>query len=409
MPTPNPTLSMLRDALVVAVIAVLTVQGLRRFYGDRYLVPSDSMQPVLYGDPVDGDVVFVDKCADRLARRRGDLVVVENPYRTGHQLVKRIAASGDEEGKTCINIINGDIWLGDSPQHMQIEQKEPRDAMKRSVTWAEAEGAARSTATLDLRAASGDGPWNLPPLSPSIARIRSTYTKRSHHARHMREEGGVLPVGVVGTSKPVDASFVDLTGERSESGGSVSVTDCGLELKFEEHPEVLLCSIDSSDFTTTFVWTNSSNSMSIWVNGKSILQKTGVLRAAWRGQITFGRLDGRDFVMLDDDFTLPIKTPLKATSPMPKTWLHVGVVGEVSASIASLRVFRDVFSYRQPELSVGASGWPRRIDAGHWFLLGDNAFDSRDSRQIGAIPTSKFLGIPTHVIGPPSRARRLGP
>ena len=41
---PRPTvLSLLRDALTVALVAVLTVQGLRRWYGDRYLVPTDSM------------------------------------------------------------------------------------------------------------------------------------------------------------------------------------------------------------------------------------------------------------------------------------------------------------------------------------------------------------------------------
>src|SRR5690606_5653493 len=101
------TLMMLRDALVVAAVSVLTVQGLRRWYGDRYLVPSDSMQPTLFGDPVRGDVVFVDKFASRNSVGRGDLVVVDYPQRPGHQLVKRIAASGDEKGKTWINIQNG--------------------------------------------------------------------------------------------------------------------------------------------------------------------------------------------------------------------------------------------------------------------------------------------------------------
>jgi signal peptidase I len=51
---------MLRDALVVAAVAVVAVQALRRFGGDRYVVPSDSMQPVLNGDSLHGDVVFVD-------------------------------------------------------------------------------------------------------------------------------------------------------------------------------------------------------------------------------------------------------------------------------------------------------------------------------------------------------------
>ena len=52
MSKPPSKLAMIRDALVVAVISALTVQGMRKWVGDRYLVPSDSMQPVLYGDPV---------------------------------------------------------------------------------------------------------------------------------------------------------------------------------------------------------------------------------------------------------------------------------------------------------------------------------------------------------------------
>ena len=52
--------AVVRDALVVAVIAVLVVQAMRRWCGDRYAVPSDSMQPVLNGDDRHGDVVFVD-------------------------------------------------------------------------------------------------------------------------------------------------------------------------------------------------------------------------------------------------------------------------------------------------------------------------------------------------------------
>ena len=39
----SKTLRTIRDACVVAAVAVLTVQGLRRYLGDRYLVPSDSM------------------------------------------------------------------------------------------------------------------------------------------------------------------------------------------------------------------------------------------------------------------------------------------------------------------------------------------------------------------------------
>ena len=189
----------------------------------------------------------------------------------------------------------------------------------------------------------------------------------------------------------------------------MAVTDCGMEVEVAAKTGVLLCSIESSDFITTFVWNARGNTLSVWMNGKSIVEKIQVLAGVWRGKLTFGRLDGRDFVMLDDSYTLPIKMPGKASSPMPRTWLHIGVLGGEPAVISHLRVFRDVFSYRQPELSVGDATWPRRIEAGHWFLLGDNAFDSRDSRHTGSVAARKFLGVPTYVIGPMSRARKLVP
>jgi len=103
-------------------------------------------------------------------------------------------------------------------------------------------------------------------------------------------------------------------------------------------------------------------------------------------------------------------TPGKATSPLPRTWLHVGVVGETTASIQSLRVFRDLFASRgNHQLSLGEPKWPVSVAPGHWFLLGDNCFNSTDSRRLGAQPASAFLGIPTYVLGPWQRARRLHP
>lgn len=412
---PPSNLAMLRDALVVAVIAVLTVQGLRKWYGDRYLVPSDSMQPFLYGDPVDGDVVFVDKFVSSDSVGRGDPVVVQNPRRAGHQLVKRIACSGDEKGKSWFNIINGDIYLGDSRQHLRREVKSPSEAMPRSVTWGMAGGSAPARAVLNMRAVtqagvavSEVGPWQLPPCASSLANVRSALRIRAHKNRHKDLDDGVLPRGVIGTNQPVNATFVDLTGLRSETGDSTSVIDCGIEMEFGNRPEVVLGSIDSTDFTTTFVWNARGNTVSVWLNGTSVHDVANVLSGEWNGKLTFGRLDGRDFVMLDDTYTLPIVIPGKATSPLPRTWLHVGVVGKTTASIRSLRVFRDIFATRgNHQLNVGEPKWPVHVEPGHWFLLGDNCFNSTDSRGLGAQPTSGFLGIPTYVLGPWSRARRL--
>ncbi|MFT6079041.1 MAG: hypothetical protein ACJAQZ_001087 [Planctomycetota bacterium] len=417
MSKPPSNLAMIRDALIVAVIAVLTVQGLRKWYGDRYLVPSGSMEPFLYGHPVDGDMVFVDKFVNADSVGRGDLVVVQRPMRAGHQLVKRIACSGDEKGKSWIDIINGDIYLGDSRQHLHREVKDPSDAMRRSVTWALAGGSGPARASLDMRAVTQPGlvvpevgPWLLPPCATKLANVRSAFRIRAHQARHRDLDDGVLPTGMIGTNQPVNATFVDLMGVRSETGDSTSVVDCGVEMEFVNRPEVVLCSIDSTDFTTTFVWNARGNTLSVWLNGTSVQDVGNVLSGPWQGKLTFGRLDGRDFVMLDDTYTLPLVIPGTATSPLPRTWLHVGVVGETTASIRSLRVFHDIFATRgNHQLNVGAPKWPVHVEPGHWFLLGDNCFNSTDSRRLGAQPTYGLIGVPTYVLGPWLRARRLCP
>ena len=94
--------------------------------------------------------------------------------------------------------------------------------------------------------------------------------------------------------------------------------------------------------------------------------------------------------------------------PRPRTWLHVGVVGAAPVTVGALRVFRDIYAYREPVTSVGQERpWPKFVRPGHWFLLGDNAFDSRDSRHFGDVSTARFLGVPAYVIGPWARARSL--
>lgn len=403
----SPTVSVLRDALVVAFVAVLTVQALRRWVGDRYLVPSDSMQPVLFGDPERGDIVFVDKLASAADRRRGDLVVVANERLPGHQLVKRIAASGDDPDACWIDIENGDLLLGPDRQHMRRETREPRRAMVDSITWSIA-GTGDSASRLDLAAAAGDGPWRLPPAASSLAELRSALQPRSRRARFRDLEDGVTPSGAIGTRVAVDATYLDIEGRRSQNGDDVLVADCGIELTFGELPEVVVATIDSTDFGTTFVWTPAQDYVEVWLDGRRVREQREVLGAPWRGSLTYGRLDGRDFLLLDDAGQVLLAVPGESTLPRPRTFLHVMTTGERQARIDRLRVFRDVFRWRQPSPFVAGDGsWPRFVPPGHWFLLGDNAFDSEDSRYHGPISAEHFLGVPRWVLGPASRVRRL--
>ncbi len=404
--TARPTaLATTRDALLVAAVAVLTVQALRRFCGDRYVVPSGSMQPLLYGDPERGDVVYVDKLADAGSCARGDLVVVENPSSPDHQLVKRIAASGDDAA-CWIDILRGDIWLGENPQQLRRDVKEPRAAMAQSVTWATTAGGPDASAKLDLRAAVDAQP--LRPMSRTLADARATLSAASRVARHRDLSDGVLPAGTIGTSAPVDAGYLDVEGRRSVGGEDVYVADCGAQLSLGAPPEALLMTLESSDFAVTFVWEVARGTLQVWLDGRALGEARRVAATAWTGEVAFGRLDGRDFVLLGPRDEVVLETPGEARTSRPRMWLHVGVVGDRATEVRGIRVFRDIFYYREPVQSVGPDkAWPKFVRPGHWFLLGDNAFDSLDSRQIGDLPKSSFLGVPALVLGPWGRARSL--
>ncbi|MGC6488794.1 MAG: S26 family signal peptidase, partial [Planctomycetota bacterium] len=247
-----------------------------------------------------------------------------------------------------------------------------------------------------------------PPMTARVADARAAFRPAAHAARHDPGAARVLPRGAVGTRRSVDASFVDQLGERSLGGDDVAVVDCGAELRFEGWPATLLLSIDSSDAAVTFAWSPAADHLEVWLDGAVVSEQRDVLGRPWRGRVAYGRLDGRDFLLLDDQHSYAVEAPRAGTLPRPRTWLHVGAVGASPAALASLRVFRDVYAYREPVTSVGeARPWPKFVRPGHWFLLGDNAFDSRDSRQFGDVPIESFLGAPVAVIGPWSRARRL--
>ncbi len=399
---------LLRDAALVAAVAVLVFQGLRRWCGDRCLVPSDSMEPVLHGDPVHGDRVFVARMASRANVGRGDLVVVRHPEEPGAQLVKRVAAVGDDPDACWIDLRDGDVWLGPDSQHLRREVKEPAAARGLRVPWAGWPG--RAEARLDVAAARVGEALSLsvPPLDAAPGSLRTAFDGEAR-ARRRQRHGGAMPAGFVGTSRAVDASYVERSGRPSRSGEDVGVSDCGMDLRVRSLPETFVGALDSRREAIVFVFTPSTGRLDVWRDGLDVA--TAQLPAITGGpcRIEFGRLDDRIFFLCGDvpAAAFVMARPREwndraAGSGWPRTHVYAGALGSRPLELEDLLVFHDlhVFRERIAGMPGQAGSWPRPVPAGSWFLLGDNAFDSRDSRHFDAVPCDRFLGRPIAVLGP---------
>ncbi len=398
--------TLLHDALWTAAVALVVFQGLRRWCGDRYRVPSDSMEPVLHGDPEHGDIVFVDKLATAATFGRGDLVVVWHPEEPRQPLVKRIAARGDDAQACWIDLRDGDVWLGPDAQHLVREVKEPLDAARR-VIWARwpANG---SQERLDLGAArTGDG-LELPPLDLTVDDLRAVFAPQARRSRRFGRDERALPRGFVGTARAVDATFLERTGLASRAGDDVEVHDCGMRLSLRSCPTQLVAAVDSRFEAITMAWTPANGELLVWRDGADVTVVNLPVVAAPQ-QVEFGRLDNRLFFAVDDRVDALWVMPRPSAWDVgerglggPRSHVYVGARGEVGAVITEVQVFHDPFAFREriAGLPGHAGSWPRFVGPGAWFLLGDNAFDSRDSRHFDAVPSAAFLGRPLAVIGP---------
>jgi len=381
----RPVLWVLSLALLVPALAVL---ALRAFVGDLFLVDSRSMEPVLHGDPKDGDRVFV-RFERRPALERFDLVVLERPGERA-PLVKRVVGLPGE----TVQLSGGDLYIGgrllegevkrapwvrvfDSRQHALdslFHFDRPR--------WSESEAGAWR---IDGRGARG-----------VFARLRPRL-----------QDDFLLPDGTrVEGRNPVNDAAVELELRLAANFGTFLV-------RLSEEGDLFWAELSRGGEGRIRARLLRAMRASAGDSAPEVLGVTEVEPGAapW----TRMRFSNRDNELELDlaERAGCLRYRYSRNSPTPRTpdggMIHalprIELGGDgLDLELRHMRVERDT---TWESLGRFAVDGPEVLGPDELFLLGDNSAESRDSREWGPIPLSGVIGVPRSVVWPRSRARDL--
>ena len=404
--------------LPVGLVAVVTFLLLRSNLCEWYLVPSPSMEPTLHGEASHGDLVLVDKTAFwRSEPRIWDQVVVRGGKEG--QIVKRLICLGGVHG-SFVAIRNGDVFVGPEEHQLARLVKDSLDDRDLRITHVEFPSALGGDRPADwLRGATfGRRGFELDPAAKSPEDLTALLFDAAHSARRNEETPDVHVPGHLSTLRPVDMSFLDGRGVRWPGHDSFD-QDFGMEVVCVPGVgcEALQLVFEHQDVYWSFLYR---------ANGSITLHRAGVatgvsgvgkeLRQGEPLQVEFGHLDGRFFVIAgglrallhEQELPEPSLEPVYR-GPRMTNLLHLGAAGG-KCNLERLRIFRDLW-YRPAPLALVPIGAPVRVEPSEMFLLGDNTFDSLDSRMRsrteGQFRRSDLLGRPCAILAPRGRARWL--
>ncbi len=400
----------LLEALLILVIGFVVYQLIRVHLCERYRVPSPSMEPTLHGDRLAGDLVVVDKT--HWWRRRPqpfDLVVFRSAIPGEHHIVKRLAALG-----TCkVKLERGDLWRSDQAGQLQRVCKDPLEHRDLRIDlfrhlWGPCQLTLADFFRLPGTAAqlAADGSVTLPPARPAVPQILADLQPA---ARRTAESGMATFIpGFMATYKGLDDSYLSPGGKRRWEGKNY-YADIGIEMAVTAGPGTkgLVFAHEYRDHDLVLIW-ERSGTLRLVVQGEVQMTRTILPFADTPMQLAFGYLDGRVFLVRDDETLLlePVELP-EHRQAQRINGLQFGACGTQGVSIGRLRVFRDLAA------TPAAGGRPGRgrhpdvfsVPRGHMFLLGDNSHDSADSRSsLRTVPLERLVGRPVGILRPFARA-----
>ncbi len=402
-------MSWIRQALPLVLVALVVFQTLRTCWLERYVVSSESMEPTLRGDPVSGDRVLVDKSAAWWwTPERGDLVVVRNPDNARSHFVKRVVGLGGER----VRLMRGDgfIWesgLGD----WRRWEKDPLEFRDMRMPYFEYPGGGEEPVQgflYGLGAAGPEGRDSGPPAGEDLESLRLLLGGDARTRRLGGRPGNDHLPGHFGTTRAVDTRFLDSRGELR--GIALPCQDIGMKIEVAPVGDVAGLQLVFVHEGEYYNWSyRADGQVQFYGAGEPIGEPIAAAPLVADGflRIEFGYLDGHFFLIEGDrvagrwDVELPLFG--QASTPPglgfePHNLLHVGVAGG-SVTLARLAVFHDVYYQALPRPFREAADIP----VGELWLLGDNTFDSNDSRSKGSFLRSDVVGRPVMILGPVGR------
>jgi signal peptidase I len=414
-----------RDVLPVLAIGLLVCHLVRTHALEWYLVPTSSMEPTLHGDPERGDLVLVNKTAYWSQRpERFDLVVLRHRDEDeSGLLVKRFIASGDDP-VSVVRIDGGDVFLGSSRQDLQRWVKDPAEARDLRLThfqfpeigavsvrdYFQADPVWSTSVDSD-----GSKVITLAAGASELVDLAAQLSEVRQHERRAASPPDLYLPGHLSTRYPVTTTFLDCDGR--QWGGQDLYRDIGIEIEATASARCRGIQLVLEHLGRYLALEWQENGDVVFLVGDHRIEPTVHAEIPSAGDrrfsLAYGYLDGRLFLEIDGQivfcraYDLPEEPDREPALPGPEVHnlLHLAVAGG-SLRIHRLRVFHDVY-YKSMRAPFAPMPPPVELQPGELFLLGDNTFDSRDSRTGRRFASADLVGRPLAILGPGQRRRWL--